>query len=85
MPSKTATTKKAATRKKATSTRKKTTTSAKKNTKDQRMVLGNPGELNTKIRQKAYEMYQQRGGWHGADMEDWLKAEREVKRTLTTA
>ena len=87
MPRKTTTTtKKAAPRKKATTTtRKKTTTSAKTTTKNQKMVLGNPGELNTRIREKAYELYKQRGGWHGADMEDWLRAEQEVKKELVTA
>ncbi len=87
MPRKSTTTKKASTKKKATTTRKKTTTTARKKstTKANKMVLGNPGELDTRIREKAYELYKQRGGWHGADMEDWLRAEQEVKKELTTA
>jgi hypothetical protein len=28
---------------------------------------------------RAYELYQARGGTHGADMDDWLQAEREVR------
>ena len=31
------------------------------------------------IARKAYEIYQSRGGDHGADMEDWLEAERQLK------
>ena len=33
--------------------------------------------LARKIEMRAYEIYQQRGGGHGYDMEDWLQAERE--------
>jgi Protein of unknown function (DUF2934) len=31
------------------------------------------------IAQRAYEIYQERGGMHGADIEDWLPAERDVR------
>ena len=30
------------------------------------------------VAQRAYELYVQRGGENGNDVEDWLKAEREV-------
>ena len=30
------------------------------------------------IAQRAYELYQMRGGTHGADLEDWLQAECEL-------
>jgi hypothetical protein len=30
------------------------------------------------IEKRAYEIYQARGGRHGADQQDWLEAEREV-------
>lgn len=30
------------------------------------------------IERRAYEIYLQRGGSHGTDMEDWLVAEREL-------
>jgi hypothetical protein len=30
------------------------------------------------IAQRAYELYQARGGTHGADVDDWLQAEREL-------
>ena len=28
------------------------------------------------IQQKAYELFQQRGGFHGNDLSDWLEAEK---------
>jgi hypothetical protein len=31
-----------------------------------------------RVAERAYELYQQRGGTDGGDMEDWLTAEREV-------
>jgi len=30
------------------------------------------------IRLRAYELFEQRGGRHGYDMDDWLQAEAEV-------
>lgn len=30
------------------------------------------------VEQRAYELYQARGGQPGHDLEDWLQAEREV-------
>ena len=32
------------------------------------------------IRARAYEMYLERGGTHGLDLDDWVRAERELKR-----
>jgi Protein of unknown function (DUF2934) len=31
------------------------------------------------IAKRAYEIYQGRGGQHGADLDDWLEAERQLK------
>jgi Protein of unknown function (DUF2934) len=31
------------------------------------------------ISRRAYEIYQSRGGEHGADLDDWLEAERQLK------
>jgi hypothetical protein len=31
------------------------------------------------IAQRAYELYRARGGTHGADVDDWLQAERELR------
>jgi Protein of unknown function (DUF2934) len=38
-------------------------------------LLGNAEEL---IRFRAYQLFEQRGRNHGADMEDWLRAEVEI-------
>jgi hypothetical protein len=35
-------------------------------------------DLETQIRQRAYEFYQERGCTPGLENEDWLRAEREV-------
>jgi hypothetical protein len=31
-----------------------------------------------RIARRAHEIYEERGGTHGADLDDWLQAEREV-------
>jgi hypothetical protein len=31
------------------------------------------------IARRAYELYQARGGTHGADVDDWLQAEQELR------
>jgi hypothetical protein len=35
-------------------------------------------ELKDGIARRAYEIYVQRGGKNGTDVEDWLKAEKEI-------
>ena len=37
-------------------------------------------DLREKIRKRAYELYELRGGEEGQDVDDWLKAESEVTR-----
>jgi hypothetical protein len=39
---------------------------------------GSPIDLEVKIRERAYQLYQERGSTPGFENEDWLKAEREV-------
>ncbi len=34
---------------------------------------------------RAYEFFVERGGEHGHDVEDWLRAERELRGTTTEA
>jgi len=41
--------------------------------------------IEQQIRQRAYELYGQRGRTDGHDLDDWLQAEREVKGTQATA
>jgi HSP20 family molecular chaperone IbpA len=35
-------------------------------------------ETNALIAERAYEIYQSRGGEHGSDQDDWFKAEKDV-------
>ena len=37
-------------------------------------------QMNDMIRKKAFELYEKRGKKHGHAMEDWLEAERIIKR-----
>jgi len=52
----------------------------KKNPSSVSTISGNSSttDVETKIRQRAYELYEQRGYTPGSDQEDWLRAEREV-------
>lgn len=34
-----------------------------------------------RIAERAYQLYKQRGGGHGRDLDDWLEAERDLART----
>jgi len=66
---------------KSTTTRKRSTTSGR--SKSKKMTIVNSGEMDHMIREKAYELYMQRGATHGGDFDDWLKAEQEVKKELS--
>lgn len=35
-------------------------------------------DINEAVRARAYQLFEQRGYSHGADLEDWLRAETEV-------
>jgi len=35
-------------------------------------------DTQEQIRHRAYELYEQRGGEHGHDVDDWLQAEMEL-------
>ena len=41
-------------------------------------LTNSPADLETKIRERAYELYLDRGRAPGRDIEDWLTAEREI-------
>ena len=49
------------------------------------MIETNTTDLQGIIAQRAYELYQLRGGRPGREFEDWLEAEREVLSALTPA
>ena len=35
-------------------------------------------EFQEQVRRRAYELYEQRGGEHGHDLDDWLQARSEL-------
>jgi hypothetical protein len=37
------------------------------------------GPTSDEIRRRAHEIYTERGGTDGADLDDWLQAERELR------
>ncbi|MBO0862387.1 MAG: DUF2934 domain-containing protein [Chloracidobacterium sp.] len=39
-------------------------------------------DIREMIARRAYEIYEERGGWHGDDINDWLRAEEEVQSAL---
>jgi hypothetical protein len=41
---------------------------------------GENNDLESKIRLRAFALYQDRGGEDGHDVEDWLRAEEELLR-----
>lgn len=36
------------------------------------------GDARSRIAERAYALYQRRGGHHGQDLQDWLAAEEEI-------
>ncbi len=54
---------------------KKATTAAAQEPTVQQQTQGNVEEA---IRFRAYQLFEQRGGRHGFDVDDWLRAEVEV-------
>lgn len=42
-------------------------------------VSSSPGDVEVRIRERAYQLYQERGSTPGLETEDWLKAEREIR------
>jgi hypothetical protein len=40
---------------------------------------GEPFNDRDAVARRAYEIYQSRGGQHGADLDDWLEAERQLR------
>jgi hypothetical protein len=43
------------------------------------MTVAADAPSHDKVAERAYQLYQSRGGEHGADLEDWLRAEEELR------
>jgi hypothetical protein len=71
----------------------KTTNSAKPKTDRRKTTkslaatpeLTTPTISDAEIARRAFEVYCERGGQHGRDLEDWLQAERELRTRVSTA
>jgi hypothetical protein len=46
-------------------------------------VTGDPQGLKSKVRQRAFELYQERGSEEGRELDDWLRAEEEITSQKT--
>jgi Protein of unknown function (DUF2934) len=46
------------------------------------MFTGLPTDVEIQITQRAYELYSARGGEAGHDLEDWLRAEKEIMHAV---
>jgi hypothetical protein len=48
-------------------------------------VARSTGPTHSEIAARAYELFCERGGSHGHDLNDWLQAERELQRDASAA
>lgn len=49
------------------------------------VAIARPVDAEEEIRQRAYELFEARGGGEGRELEDWLQAEEEIRRRKTNA
>jgi hypothetical protein len=42
-------------------------------------------DIDKEIRHRAYELYLARGGTHGTELQDWLRAEEEIVKAREAA
>ncbi len=57
----------------------------KKEAKQQSVIGEEPQPIEDEIRKRAYEIYCARNGGPGSEVDDWLKAETELKEEHATA
>ena len=50
-----------------------------------RVVFREPPNVEQEIRQRAYQLFEARGGEDGHELEDWLRAEEEIKGAKSNA
>lgn len=49
------------------------------------VAIAEPPNIEEEIRRRAYELFEARGGEEGHELEDWLRAEEEIKGGKTNA
>jgi outer membrane protein TolC len=50
----------------------------------QTTTLRDPDNLEENIRRRAYELYEERGREDGRELDDWLRAEEELRQRRRT-
>jgi len=50
-----------------------------------RVAVAEPPSVEAEIRQRAYELFEARGGEQGHELEDWLRAEEEIRGNRSNA
>ena len=48
-------------------------------------AMAEPPNVDEEIRRRAYELFEARGGEDGHELEDWLRAEEEIRVSKTNA
>jgi len=59
---------------------KKPAAKAGRQTPTEKRAKSSPQPTREDIERRAYEIYLERGGTEGCEMEDWLQAERELRQ-----
>ena len=57
----------------------------KADSRSKRVAILEPPSVEEEIRQRAYELFEARGGQQGHELEDWLRAEEEIKASKSNA
>jgi hypothetical protein len=50
----------------------------KMDSRNKRVATAEPPRIEEEIRERAYELFEARGGQDGYELEDWLRAEEEI-------
>jgi Protein of unknown function (DUF2934) len=48
-------------------------------------AMAEPPNVDEEIRSRAYELFEARGGEGGHELDDWLRAEEEIRGSKTNA
>ncbi len=57
----------------------------KADSRTKRAAIPEPASGEEEIRQRAYELFEARGGEEGHELEDWLRAEEEIRGSKSNA
>jgi Protein of unknown function (DUF2934) len=57
----------------------------KPDSRNKQLATVEDSKIEEAIRQRAYELFEARGGEQGHDLEDWLRAEEEIRARKSDA